>query len=207
VPPDGGQGRVAEGGPDGPSAERRSGIGFAPGVERPGVERAGAEIAGAELGADEVATSPSATAADGVGLDLVREKWGAVHEALRAHSLLRTALAAGEPLAVEGGRLVLGFWPGAQYQRRSVTDAPGRERLEEALASVLGARLRVEAVEREGSPPPPADGEGGRGSAGASGRTGDRLTAAETEAVRQSPLTKLVEQELGGTIVGMRREE
>ena len=35
----------------------------------------------------------------------------------------------------------------------------------------------------------------------------ERLTAAETEAIRQSPVTRLVEQELGGTIVGMQREE
>ena len=105
-------------------------------------------------------------------------------------------------------------------ERRTVAEGPGRERLEEALREVFGARLRVETAEREGTPAPAAGAEskGGEG-AGSAARTGDRngdrgtdrqgerLSAAETEAVRQSPVTKLVEQELGGTIVGMQRED
>jgi len=157
----------------------------------------------------------ASTSAAAVSIDLLRERWGAVRESVRSNSLLRTALEEAEPLEADPTRVLLGFRPGAQFQRRTVAEGPGRERLEEALREVFGARLRVETAEREGKPAAPADGEGS-GSAARTGdrngdrgadRQGERLTAAETETVRQSPVTRLVEQELGGTIVGMQRED
>jgi len=162
-----------------------------------------------------VAEAPPEGPAPGVlSLDVFRERWPRVRESVRTNSLLRAALEAAEPLEADPTRVVLGFGPGAQFQRRTVAEGPGRERLEEALREVFGTRLRVETAESLRTSAAPADGEGSGAGDGTSGRrdrppdrSADRLTAAETDAVRESPVTKLVEKELGGTIVGMQRED
>lgn len=126
--------------------------------------------------------------------------WGEVLAKVRSNSRLRTALHVARVMDSEGGRVVLGFPPSSAFLRRSLEAEDMRQALEAAVEQVAGRRMAVVTVDREEDRAPEEE------SAPAPQRDLERLTAAEVEAVRQAPLTKRIEGELGGRIVHVRRQ-
>lgn len=136
------------------------------------------------------------------------ECWPAVRDAAsKGNAMLRAALQVASAADGAHGELVLVFPHDAAFHRQKADEPASRERVEAAFAGVAGRPVRVRTEVREppaeGTPSPAADSEGRPG-----GAPPERLTAAEHAAVRESPLTRLVEQELGAmTIVNIEREE
>jgi DNA polymerase-3 subunit gamma/tau len=146
--------------------------------------------------ADDPAAAPSPVTAE-----MLRARWSEVRElASRGNAMLRAALQTADVADVAGGRVVLSFPADAQFHRTKADEPVSRDRIVSALGSFFGPGLRVDTIVRSGEPAAPADTEPRRTEAP------ERLTAAETEAVRSSPITRLVEQELGGVLVNMQRE-
>jgi hypothetical protein len=147
--------------------------------------------------------SPAGADAGAVSLDALRARWGEVRDAAaKGNALLRAALQSADVADFGAGVVTLGFASTAAFHRAKADEPPSRERIEAALASFFGPGLRVATILRDSSPPAAADPEVPRADA-----PPERLTAAEAAAVRDSPITRLVERELGGQIVQMQREE
>jgi DNA polymerase-3 subunit gamma/tau len=93
---------------------------------------------------EPVSSAPS----DGGAGDLARvgQVWPAVLDALRANSSGPTAsyFDGTRPVGLEGGKLTIGFPPGAQFNRRNAEKPERRKHLEQAVVSVLGESLRLE---------------------------------------------------------------
>jgi DNA polymerase-3 subunit gamma/tau len=159
-----------------------------------------------------------APAADARGADvpagLDPAEWPAVVDAARkASTRLMAALQPAQVVEIRNGVVVLSFPRSAAYHVRTVSDPELRAALEGALEEVYGCPLRVELVQRDEEPAAATDASAGGGAGGDGDRpaahaaTPERLSADEVESVRGAPLTKLVEDELGGLIVQMKREE
>ncbi len=94
-------------------------------------------------------TAPEAAeptpAAAGVDLAHVGQVWPAVMDAMRSTASGPTAsyFEGTRPVALEGGRLTVGFPPGAQFNRRNAEKPERRSHLEAALVSVIGEDLAL----------------------------------------------------------------
>jgi DNA polymerase-3 subunit gamma/tau len=122
---------------------------------------------------DRPGQAPGTPPGGGVG-DLARvgQVWPAVLDALRANSSGPTAsyFDGTRPVGLEGGKLVIGFPPGAQFNRRNAEKPERRKHLEQAVVSVLGGPLELEYTElgsdsesggiaSQSVPPEPVDGD------------------------------------------------
>ena len=157
------------------------------------------------VGHEALAADPSVPAAPAAAADAgsVSERWPEVREAAsRGNALLRAAIQSAEVAGVENGVVTLAFPDGAAFHREKADEPDARARIEAALATFFGPGLRVATIVRASAPAQEADAEIRRTDAAP-----ERLTAAEAAAVRESPITRLVEKELGGQVVAMQREE
>jgi DNA polymerase III gamma/tau subunit len=148
------------------------------------------------------ATSPASQQID-LTLDAIRGRWNDVREASSsAGSRVRTALTAATVEGLRGDVLVLGFTADASFQRGVLTAPDMRDPIAALLETVLGRRLRVEAVEiaKDAAAAAPAAEASRRAE-----QQGERLTAAERSSAEQAPITRLVEKELKARIVSMER--
>jgi hypothetical protein len=77
-----------------------------------------------------------------------------VLDALRANSSGPTAsyFDGTRPVGLDGGKLTVGFPPGAQFNRRNAEKPERRKHLEQAVVSVLGESLRLEYTELGSDP-------------------------------------------------------
>ena len=161
----------------------------APAAELPAADEPAAQ--------QSAASSPAASSLPG---DL-RARWPEVLLALRGSSRLVTSLQPAQVEEIRDDAVVLSFPAGETFHRSVVQEPEMRQRLEDAFAQVGGVRRRLETVERAA----PADQQQAEERAAPPVR--ERLTAAETDAARHAPLTKLVERELGARIVHLERQE
>jgi len=136
------------------------------------------------------------------GASALRARWSEVLEHTRGQSRLRTALAGARVETLEGSTVTLSLPAGSGFARAALQQRDLGDALSAALADVAGRSVVVRTVERE--PEPQEEPDTPRRSA--SDMLQQRLTAAEVEAIRQAPITKLIETELGGRIVHMQRE-
>jgi hypothetical protein len=88
---------------------------------------------------------PDPAASAGVGIDAVRQHWGAVLEATKRASVrLGAVLSSGQPVALAGGELTIRF-PYA-FHAESCTSDQARATLLSVFSEVLGEPLKVAAV-------------------------------------------------------------
>ena len=181
----------------------------APAARDAGVAALSARAVVDDVAAPEIApaTEPATPPPPPQELDAggMRARWGDVREAARqASSRLMAHLQPAQVESVEGDTLVLSFPRSSSFHRSALDGAELREAFHDALESVLGRRMRVRTTERDDHP----DDEPGHGNAEEAPRdlVRDRLSAAEVEAARNAPLTKLAESELGARIVHLERE-
>jgi DNA polymerase III subunit gamma/tau len=95
----------------------------------------------------EPARGPSAVGVkEGLDLERIGELWPAVLDQLRdsGSELLSTVLSAARPIAVELERraLEVGFPPSAAFNKRKAEAPEARDRLADAVAAIVGERLR-----------------------------------------------------------------
>jgi len=93
---------------------------------------------------EATAVAPS-TQKTGLGLEQVKEDWAHVLEGVRPQSRSVEGLLRGcEPVAVEDGVIVLGFY--YQFHKERIEDPKNRAIVEKALSKVLGRTYRVRCV-------------------------------------------------------------
>ena len=134
----------------------------------PDPEPAASSSAEAANGEAELARGPSAVAVEevkGERLDLERINalWPAVLDQMRdtGLELLSAVFSAARPVAVdlEQRLLEVGFPPSAAFNKRKAEAQDARERFTDAVATILGERLRPVYVLLEGDPNGEADAE------------------------------------------------
>lgn len=135
----------------------------------------------------------------------LRARWGEVRDAARqASSRLMASLQPARIESLDGNTLTLSFPQASAFHRSALDGSDLREAFRDALESVLGRRLEFRTTERADDP---AEQEHERKRHERQrDLVRDRLNAAEIEAARSSPLTKLVETELGARIVHVERD-
>ena len=124
-----------------------------------------ARAQGGSVAAD--ATPPASAADDVLDLDRVAGLWPAVLDHMRQSGagLLSAAIGAARPVAVDAERSVLevGFPPSAAFNRRKAEVKENRERVIEAVRTVVGVPLRPVFVTLDSDPDSDATGSGGPG--------------------------------------------
>jgi len=87
---------------------------------------------------------PPAEPSAEVDFDRVVELWPAVIDQVRrsGEEVLATAFDSARPLAIEDGKLRIGFDADASFNKRKAESKTNRERMAQAIVAVLGARLR-----------------------------------------------------------------
>src|SRR5215208_4226382 len=98
----------------------------------------------------EAVAEPSAEA--GVELDQIMHLWPAVLEATAEDPMLGAALAETHPLALESGRLVIGFPPETDFIRKKAEAK--REVIQRAIHGLTGATLVIALVTSDQAAPP-----------------------------------------------------
>jgi hypothetical protein len=97
--------------------------------------------------------------------------------------------------------VVLSVPRGFPFLATALADPAASGRLSEIIAQFAGAPLSVRTAERDPEPEPDTD----EAAPSASDLQRQRLSAADVDAIRQAPITKLIESELAGRIVHMER--
>lgn len=161
-----------------------------------------ADDSGDALFDDDQAPPPVVDVHEPVGAAALASRWPEVLECARGSSLLRTALAAVRVERVEQDAVVLSVPTGFPFLANALADAATSRRLDEIIERFAGRRLMVRTAEREPDPEPEEEEGTGRSAAELQMQ---RLSAADVDAIRQAPITKLIETELSGRIVHMER--
>ena len=175
----------------------------APASEAASAELSGSGMLGAPSAADSVpAPSPESPAAavDDTGL---RARWSEVLEGSRGSSMLRTALVVARVQEEGPKHVTLSVPRGFPVLNNALADPESARSIRSLLAGVAGRRLEIRVVEREPDPEPERA-EGARRTAAE--MLQQRLSSADVDAIRQAPISKLIETELAGRIVHMERD-
>jgi DNA polymerase-3 subunit gamma/tau len=144
-------------------------------------------------GASPTSVAPVVAAdAGSSGGDLARvgQVWPAVLDALRSSSSGPTAsyFDGTRPVALDDGRLTVGFPPGAQFNRRNAEKPERRSHLEQALVAVLGESFTLEYAEL-GTDQDPGGDTGSEGAAGS-------MTGVDEEAMVERVISEFNAEEV-----------
>ncbi|HYZ30364.1 MAG TPA: hypothetical protein VE570_14980, partial [Thermoleophilaceae bacterium] len=107
---------------------------------------------GAAAPAAATAAAPSREPAVDLDLERINHLWPAALEVMAEDSLLGAALAETRPIALENGRLVIGFPPGTDFIRKKAEGK--RDVIQRAVHGLTGATLAIALETSEDAPAP-----------------------------------------------------
>ena len=120
---------------------------------QPSTARASAQpVAAAPAAATAAAPAPEPVVQVDVDLDQIVRLWPAALEVMADDSMLNAALAETHPVALDSGRLVIGFPPGTDFIRKKAEAK--REVIQRAIHGLTGATLVIALETSEQAAPP-----------------------------------------------------